>query len=251
MTNDTPPQAEFVKAIRRHEVQAMGAAISLRSWHDMERAYNQLRDKIDRWQTEQRLAAAPPQAIERSAGEDERRLSEARDQLASALNLRGSGVPAGRWGWAMDHGVWLLKLADEAFASRETAALATRSTMVGRKREQIARILSPKAFSETFSVRVAESWGEQHAVEHQGHLRMKALAKADAILAVIATPVTGDAVVEQVAEALWQDDYRRSMGRDRLVPWSEANEDDANQKRSYARAAIRSLTNSTDKGGGE
>jgi len=35
-------------ALRRREVQMMGAAISTRSWHDMENAYNQLRDKIDR-----------------------------------------------------------------------------------------------------------------------------------------------------------------------------------------------------------
>ena len=36
-----------LEALRRREVQMMGAAISTRSWHDMENAYNQLRDKID------------------------------------------------------------------------------------------------------------------------------------------------------------------------------------------------------------
>ena len=34
-------------ALRRREVQMMGAALSTRSWHDMENAYNQLRDKLD------------------------------------------------------------------------------------------------------------------------------------------------------------------------------------------------------------
>ena len=32
---------------RRREMQAIGAAISTRSWHELERAYNQLRDKMD------------------------------------------------------------------------------------------------------------------------------------------------------------------------------------------------------------
>jgi hypothetical protein len=43
-------------ALRRREVQMMGAAISTRSWHDMEHAYNQLRDKIDAELTRQMLA---------------------------------------------------------------------------------------------------------------------------------------------------------------------------------------------------
>ena len=34
--------------MRKREVQAMGAALSTRNWHDMETAYNQLRDKVDR-----------------------------------------------------------------------------------------------------------------------------------------------------------------------------------------------------------
>lgn len=34
--------------MRKREVQAMGAALSTRNWHDMEAAYNQLRDKVDR-----------------------------------------------------------------------------------------------------------------------------------------------------------------------------------------------------------
>jgi hypothetical protein len=33
--------------LRRHDVQALGGAISLREWHGVERAYNALRDKID------------------------------------------------------------------------------------------------------------------------------------------------------------------------------------------------------------
>lgn len=40
-------EAIDLEALRRREVQMMGAAISTRSWHDMETAYNQLRDKID------------------------------------------------------------------------------------------------------------------------------------------------------------------------------------------------------------
>jgi len=38
---------EFIKNIRRREVQMLGAALSKRDWHEMENAYNQLRDKID------------------------------------------------------------------------------------------------------------------------------------------------------------------------------------------------------------
>ena len=33
--------------LRRREVQAIGAAISLRNWHALEQAYNRLRDKLD------------------------------------------------------------------------------------------------------------------------------------------------------------------------------------------------------------
>lgn len=42
--------------LRRREVQMMGAAISTRNWHDMENAYNQLRDKIDAELTRLHLA---------------------------------------------------------------------------------------------------------------------------------------------------------------------------------------------------
>lgn len=44
-------------SLRQREVQMMGAAISTRSWHDMESAYNQLRDKIDAELTRQHRAA--------------------------------------------------------------------------------------------------------------------------------------------------------------------------------------------------
>lgn len=36
-----------LEGARRREVQAIGAAISTRSWHDAETAYNALRDKMD------------------------------------------------------------------------------------------------------------------------------------------------------------------------------------------------------------
>ena len=36
-----------LEALRKREVQMMGAALSTRNWHNMENAYNQLRDKID------------------------------------------------------------------------------------------------------------------------------------------------------------------------------------------------------------
>ena len=49
-------EALDLECLRRREVQMMGAAISTRSWHDMENAYNQLRDKIDRELTRQKLA---------------------------------------------------------------------------------------------------------------------------------------------------------------------------------------------------
>lgn len=36
-----------VNAWRRNEVQAIGAAISTRNWHNLEVTYNSLRDKMD------------------------------------------------------------------------------------------------------------------------------------------------------------------------------------------------------------
>lgn len=36
-----------LQAIRQVQVQAIGAAISRRNWHDCEAAYNQVRDRID------------------------------------------------------------------------------------------------------------------------------------------------------------------------------------------------------------
>ena len=37
----------IVERLRRDEVQAIGAALSLRDWHKLEQAYNALRDKMD------------------------------------------------------------------------------------------------------------------------------------------------------------------------------------------------------------
>jgi hypothetical protein len=40
--------AAELELLRRREVQMMGAAISIRSWHDLETAYNAGRDRLDR-----------------------------------------------------------------------------------------------------------------------------------------------------------------------------------------------------------
>ena len=50
------PEPLNLESLRRREVQMMGAAISTRSWHDIESAYNQLRDKIDAELTRQHRA---------------------------------------------------------------------------------------------------------------------------------------------------------------------------------------------------
>lgn len=47
MSTNDEREALDLEALRRREVQMMGAAISTRNWHDMESAYNQLRDKVD------------------------------------------------------------------------------------------------------------------------------------------------------------------------------------------------------------
>lgn len=49
-----------LEALRRREVQMMGAAISTRSWHDMENAYNQLRDKVDAELTRRTIESRSP-----------------------------------------------------------------------------------------------------------------------------------------------------------------------------------------------
>lgn len=54
MSNDV--KLEQLTEWRRDEVQAIGAAISIRCWHSLERAYNALRDKMDR------VIHAPPTA---------------------------------------------------------------------------------------------------------------------------------------------------------------------------------------------
>lgn len=53
MTNETQTDrlAEVLQGWRQREVQMMGAAISRRDWHEMESAYNQLRDKMDSAET--------------------------------------------------------------------------------------------------------------------------------------------------------------------------------------------------------
>jgi hypothetical protein len=42
--------------IRRVNIQALGAALSLRDWHQMEVAYNKIRDRIDQQLTEEILS---------------------------------------------------------------------------------------------------------------------------------------------------------------------------------------------------
>lgn len=80
-----------LEALRRREVQMMGAAISTRSWHDMENAYNQLRDKIDAELTRLHLAtkdAADPQSRGQAFdGEGEARsaLEYYRDQMCEGF----------------------------------------------------------------------------------------------------------------------------------------------------------------------
>jgi hypothetical protein len=49
----------WLNETRQREVQALGAAISRRNWHDAEQAYNQLRDKIDFMLIEERRKDAP------------------------------------------------------------------------------------------------------------------------------------------------------------------------------------------------
>lgn len=60
-----------LETLRKREVQMMGAAISTRSWYDMENAYNQLRDKIDAELGRRfRIArASPPTVVEGESGE--------------------------------------------------------------------------------------------------------------------------------------------------------------------------------------
>ncbi len=66
MTDDA--LAQQAHEWRKREVQAIGAAISTRSWHAVEQAYNSLRDKMDRagcWH-------APTPALSIVSGSDER-----------------------------------------------------------------------------------------------------------------------------------------------------------------------------------
>ena len=48
---------EALETLRQREVQMIGAAISTRNWHDLETAYNQGRDRLDRILTDIRCAA--------------------------------------------------------------------------------------------------------------------------------------------------------------------------------------------------
>jgi hypothetical protein len=76
MSKDSLKAALDLEALRRREVQMMGAAISTRSWHDMENAYNQLRDKIDTELTRRKLEARASTDAAPVAGEDvEREIS--------------------------------------------------------------------------------------------------------------------------------------------------------------------------------
>ena len=52
----------LLPCLRQREVQAIGAAISTRNWHDLEQAYNSLRDKMDAALTRPQPPAATPGA---------------------------------------------------------------------------------------------------------------------------------------------------------------------------------------------
>lgn len=54
-------------------------------------------------------------------------------------------------------------------------------------------------------------------------------------------------MIEHVAEALWQSDSLRAMGRPRLVAWSDVAEKDKETFRISARAAIEALMEPTRK----
>lgn len=54
-----PAEITRLEALRQHEVQAVGAALSRRNWQETEMAYNQLRDKIDRTLLDLRRASPP------------------------------------------------------------------------------------------------------------------------------------------------------------------------------------------------
>lgn len=47
MTTEQQTAVTLLHELRKREVQAIGAAISTQSWHGVEVAYNQLRDKMD------------------------------------------------------------------------------------------------------------------------------------------------------------------------------------------------------------
>lgn len=62
MNTDQPTLAVQAHEWRKREVQAIGAAISTRSWHAVEQAYNSLRDKMDRagcWHAPTRITHEP------------------------------------------------------------------------------------------------------------------------------------------------------------------------------------------------
>ncbi len=55
-----------------------------------------------------------------------------------------------------------------------------------------------------------------------------------------ATQPPADAV-EAVAETIWEAEFRRATGKQRLVPWAEINPDDRERYRFLARAVIATL----------
>jgi hypothetical protein len=54
-----PAEITRLADLRQREVQALGAALSRRNWHEAEMAYNHLRDKLDRLLIERRKANPP------------------------------------------------------------------------------------------------------------------------------------------------------------------------------------------------
>lgn len=82
----------FLRDLRTREVQRLHAAFSTRSWHDAEKAGNELRDKIDRFLTEEHLRLRAQSAAPQAVGVE--RLREALEKFVSAYEVSG-GVKSG------------------------------------------------------------------------------------------------------------------------------------------------------------
>lgn len=54
-------------------------------------------------------------------------------------------------------------------------------------------------------------------------------------------------MIERVAEALWQEESLRALGRRRSVSWSEVDRKDQERWRGFARAAIAAMREPTEK----